>query len=37
MKHSQYLPKNILLLLLGRTVSRFGSAFYPIALPLYLL
>ena len=29
--------KNILLLLLGRTVSSFGSAFYLIALPLYML
>lgn len=29
--------KNMLLLLLGRAVSKFGAAFYLIALPLYLL
>lgn len=29
--------KNIAFLLLGRTVSKFGSAFYLIALPLYVL
>lgn len=37
MEHKLYLSKNITLLLLGRTVSRFGSAFYLIALPLYIL
>ena len=29
--------KNITLLLLGRIVSKFGSAFYLIALPPYIL
>lgn len=29
--------RNIFLLILGRTVSKFGSAFYLIALPLYIL
>lgn len=29
--------RNIVLLLLGRTVSTFGAAFYLIALPLYIL
>ncbi|MDE5746000.1 MAG: MFS transporter, partial [Acetatifactor sp.] len=37
MEHKLYAQKNIMLLLLGRTVSRFGSAFYLIALPLYIL
>lgn len=33
----QYTKKNVFLLLAGRTVSRFGAAFYLIALPLYIL
>ena len=37
MEHKLHSRKNITLLLLGRTVSRFGSAFYLIALPLYIL
>lgn len=37
MKHKLHSQQNIILLLMGRTVSRFGSAFYLIALPLYVL
>lgn len=37
MEHKLDTRQNIMLLLLGRTVSRFGSAFYLIALPLYVL
>ena len=37
MEYKMCTPKNIILLLLGRTVSHFGSAFYLIALPLYIL
>ena len=37
MAEGQYGRKNVVLLLLGRTVSRFGAAFYLIALPLYIL
>ena len=37
MDNKLYAKKNIVLLLLGRTVSQFGSAFYLIALPLYIL
>lgn len=37
MEQQLHAKKNIVLLLLGRTVSRFGSAFYLIALPLYIL
>ena len=37
MENKLYAKKNIVLLLLGRTVSQFGSAFYLIALPLYIL
>ncbi|MDE7282053.1 MAG: MFS transporter [Lachnospiraceae bacterium] len=37
MENNLYSKKNIILLLLGRTVSRFGSAFYLIALPLHIL
>lgn len=37
MTEGQYGKKNVVLLLLGRTVSRFGAAFYLIALPLYIL
>ena len=37
MENKLYTKKNIVLLLLGRTVSQFGSAFYLIALPLYIL
>ncbi|MDE7415850.1 MAG: MFS transporter [Lachnospiraceae bacterium] len=37
MENNLYTQKNIALLLLGRTVSKFGAAFYLIALPLYIL
>lgn len=37
MEHKLHSQQNIILLLMGRTVSRFGSAFYLIALPLYVL
>lgn len=37
MAERQYTRKNIILLLAGRTVSKFGAAFYLIALPLYIL
>lgn len=37
MEQQLHSGKNVVLLLLGRTVSRFGSAFYLIALPLYIL
>lgn len=37
MTEGQYAKKNVVLLLMGRTVSRFGAAFYLIALPLYIL
>lgn len=37
MKPESTTSKNITLLLLGRAVSKFGAAFYLIALPLYLL
>ena len=37
MEQNLYSAKNIKLLLLGRAVSRFGSAFYLIALPLHIL
>ena len=37
MAERQYTRKNVFLLLAGRTVSKFGAAFYLIALPLYIL
>ena len=37
MAEQQYSKKNVFLLLAGRTVSKFGAAFYLIALPLYIL
>ena len=37
MGERQGAKKNVFLLLAGRTVSKFGAAFYLIALPLYIL